>query len=46
MLILLLEAPRILSFQVKIQTPVIDTPGTQIKTLLHNMDDIVMLEYC
>ena len=46
MLILLLEAPCILSFQVKKQTPIIDSPGTQIRALLYNIDDIVMLESC
>ena len=46
MLVLLLEALCILPFQVKKQTPVIDSLGTQIRALLYNIDDIVMLESC
>jgi len=46
MLILLPEALCILPFQVKKQTPIIDGLGTQIRTLLYNIDDIVMLESC
>ena len=42
--VLLLEAPCILSFQVKIQTPVIDRSGTQIRALLNYMDDVLMFE--
>jgi len=46
MLVLLLEAPCILPFQVKIQTPVIDSSGTQIRALLNYTDDILALESC
>ena len=42
--VLLLEAPCILSFQVKIQTPVIDRSGTQIRALLNYMDDVLVFE--
>jgi len=44
--VLLLEAPCILSFQVKKQTPVIDCSGTQIRALLNYTDDILALECC
>ena len=46
MLILLLEAPCILPFQVKKQTPIIDCPWTQIRALLNYMNYILTLEIC
>jgi len=44
--VLLLEVLCILPFQVKKQTPIIDGLGTQIRTLLYNIDDIVIFESC